>query len=173
VVRVVLAAGLLTLFLLAADAAFGQAPPGPPSPAYYVTRRIISYPVLLPNPSMTPGAVSTSDTAIVCHRHTATVRPTTDATKAKVYAAYGVVRHREGDFEVDHLVPLELGGADTITNLWPQPASPKPGFHEKDYLETRMHVLACAGRIPLDSAQRWIARNWADAFGALVGAWPR
>jgi hypothetical protein len=34
-----------------------------------------------------------------------------------------------GDYELDHLVPLEVGGApSTATNLWPEPNShPAPG----------------------------------------------
>ncbi len=121
-----------------------------------------------PNAQLTPGAVATQDTAIVCHRSTATVRHTTERTKAAVYAAYSVRHHRPGQYEIDHLIPLELGGADTITNLWPEPALPKPGFHEKDALENRLHAMACTGMIALDSAQRWIARDWWSAYQAVA-----
>lgn len=144
-----------------------------PEAHYRATTRAVAMPVLLPDSVLTPGAVATADTHVVCHRTTKTVRHTTEATKAHVYASYGIRSRRPGQYEVDHLIPLELGGADTVTNLWPQPAAPKPGFHEKDILENRLHALACAGAIPLDSAQRWIARDWSDAFGRLIGAWPK
>ena len=54
------------------------------------------------------------------------------ARKEQVYAEYGIVSHTTGEYEVDHFVPLELGGSNDISNLFPEAASPKPGFHEKD-----------------------------------------
>jgi hypothetical protein len=171
-----LAAGLLRLvtgLVLLAVLVLPLAPAAAQAAHYRETRRAVALPVLLPDSAVTPGAVATADTHVICHRTTQAVRHTTARTKAQVYAAYGIRTHRPGQFEVDHLIPLELGGADTITNLWPQPAAPTPGFHEKDALENRLHALACAGRLPLDSAQRWIARDWADAFGQVIGAWPK
>lgn len=121
-------------------------------------------PAVLPDSLVTPGAVQSRDTAIVCHRLTGTVRHTTQATKNAVYRAYGIRHHTTGQYEVDHLIPLELGGADTITNLWPEPAKPVPGFHQKDLVENWLHRLACQGIIPLDSAQHWIAHDWYSAY---------
>ncbi|HYL22513.1 MAG TPA: hypothetical protein VEU74_12180 [Gemmatimonadales bacterium] len=117
-------------------------------------------PVLLPDSAVTPGVVATSDTAVVCHRSTTTVRHTTQRMKNAVYAAYGIRAHHEGQYEIDHLIPLELGGADTVANLWPQPAAPVPGFHQKDWLENHLHELVCAGRLELPAAQRLIAADW-------------
>jgi hypothetical protein len=34
--------------------------------------------------------------------------------KPGVYEEYGVKSHGSGDYEVDHLVPLELGGSNSI-----------------------------------------------------------
>jgi hypothetical protein len=36
---------------------------------------------------------------------------------------YGLPPGAHPNFEVDHLIALELGGADTDTNLWPEPRS--------------------------------------------------
>lgn len=41
--------------------------------------------------------------------------------------------------EVDHLISLELGGANAIENLWPQPFDGKWNAHVKDRLELRLH----------------------------------
>ncbi|HVC99776.1 MAG TPA: hypothetical protein VNG93_01350 [Candidatus Dormibacteraeota bacterium] len=60
-----------------------------------------------------------------------------------------------------HLVPLELGGDNSGRNLWPEPASPSPGFHQKDDLENYLHDAVCGGRMNLPDAQRGIASNWA------------
>lgn len=116
------------------------------------------------DPKLTPGVAATEDTAIICHRSTATVRHTTAATKAAVYREYHIAHHRPGEYEVDHLVPLELGGADTLANLWPQPALPHPGFHDKDKLENDLHRAVCSGKLDIIDAQR-IAILWRRYIG--------
>ena len=94
--------------------------------------------------------------------YSAKVRNVSGSAKDRVYAAYGRRRHFNGDNgEVDHLVPLELGGSNAGANLFPQPA---PYSHEKDRLEDALHADVCAGRLPLRRAQRLIARNWVRAY---------
>src|SRR5262249_31667040 len=70
--------------------------------------------------------------------------------------------------EVDHLIPLELGGSNAIKNLWPEPADPTPGFHQKDALENKLHALVCAGSLDLATAQQAIAANWYSAYVQYV-----
>ena len=48
------------------------------------------------------------------------VRHTSGKLKAFIYREYGVNR-RGGHYEIDHLIPLGLGGADVAANLWPEP----------------------------------------------------
>src|SRR5436190_23881636 len=74
----------------------------------------------LPDPSCQPGTYnpdvtqSTIDTTICVSGWTATVRPPssyTTALKVKQIAEYGYSDTSTADYEEDHLVPLELGGA--------------------------------------------------------------
>jgi hypothetical protein len=88
------------------------------------------------------------------------VRNVTTAEKDAVYAEYGIASRAPGQYEVDHLISLELGGSNDIANLWPEPADPRPGFHEKDRVENALHDRVCAGSISLADAQRQIATNW-------------
>jgi len=77
-----------------------------------------------------------------------------------VYREYGIAHHYSGQYEVDHLISLELGGSNSIANLWPEAAKPTPGFHQKDTLENYLHRQVCSGAMTLAAAQRIIATNW-------------
>jgi len=116
----------------------------------------------LPDARCTPGAIRTTDARAICAPtfRTGPYRHTTASTKRRVFAEYGITHHRPGQYEVDHLIPLELGGADVIANLWPEAALPIPGFHQKDKLENYLCREVCAGRITLPVAQRCLSDNW-------------
>jgi len=122
--------------------------------------------VVYPNSTLTPGTVmSTNLTEICTSGYSASVRDVSQATKDQVFIEYRLSPNQPtGTFEVDHLIPLELGGSNDITNLWPEPASPKPGFHEKDVLENYYHKQVCAGKMKLQDAQQSMATNWFQGY---------
>jgi hypothetical protein len=123
----------------------------------------------LADPDCTPGAIlpdATKD-AICQPGYSLNVRNVPDSLKSDVYAEYGVRTRAPGQYEVDHLVSLELGGSNEIANLWPEPASPRPGFHEKDQVENYLHDQVCSGAIPLAQAQEQIATNWLPIYDRL------
>ena len=117
----------------------------------------------------TPGDILSNVTKDqVCRSgYASSVRNVTTSTKNKVYAAYGITHHIAGEYEVDHLVSLELGGSNDISNLWPEAASPKPGFHEKDKVENYLHDQVCSGAIALQQAQIEIATNWLNVYNQM------
>ena len=132
-----------------------------------------------PDPTCTPGALNpavtqaTIDQTICVGGWTATVRPpesVTEPEKLASIAAYG-----DGgsihDYEYDHLVSLELGGAlNDARNLWPEPgASPNP----KDSVENALHRMVCDGQLRLAQAQHIVATGWvawAKSHGAPASA---
>jgi hypothetical protein len=121
----------------------------------------------LPDAACTPGAALRGVRAAdVCRPgYAASVRHVSASRKRAVFAAYGIPGRRHGNrFEVDHLISLELGGSNAIENLWPEAASPRPGFREKDRLENLLHRRVCAGKLTLRRAQRIISRNWLATF---------
>lgn len=128
----------------------------------------------LPDPSLTPGDVLTTDTRAVCQPgYTKTVRNVPSSLKSQVYREYGITSRQPGEYEVDHLVSLELGGSNSIRNLWPQSYITKPlNAHVKDALENRLHDLACSGKISLQEAQQAIAKDWTTAYLKYVGPLP-
>jgi hypothetical protein len=94
-------------------------------------------------------------------------RRVSSSTKRTAYEEYGITSHRPFQYEVDHLVSLELGGSNSIANLWPEPAEPRPGFHEKDKVENYLHDQVCNGSMPLAQAQRQIAYNWLVVYNKI------
>jgi hypothetical protein len=124
----------------------------------------------LPDSACTPGAIFSNATPqVICvSGYTRTVRNVPFSEKDQVYAEYGIFNHVPGQYEVDHLVPLELGGSNDIANLWPEAASPTPGFHEKDQVENYLHDQVCSGAMSLKDAQKEIATNWLAVYNRMT-----
>ncbi len=121
-----------------------------------------------PDPACTPGDVLNVTKEEICKPgYSSGVRNVTDSEKNQVYDEYGIKTHNPGQYEVDHFVSLELGGSNNISNLWPEPASPKPGFHEKDKVENYLHDQVCSGAMTLDEARIKIATNWLDVYNQM------
>jgi hypothetical protein len=138
---------------------------------------------LLPDDRFTPGEVAITDVKKVCStKWGKDERAVTEGMKAQVYALYGtapgtgtckLVSHRgkngklvKKGCEVDHRLSRELGGADSVTNLWPQPyLSPAdPGAYQKDKLENWLHAQVCAGKMTLPEAQKKLLGDWYAAY---------
>lgn len=126
----------------------------------------------LPDPRCTPGGIDPAVTqadirsTICTSGYTTTIRPPEAQTEAfkfdEAYPAYGVASGTAT--ELDHLVPLELGGNNSAANLWPEvPPSPNP----KDSVEDALNAAVCAGRVTLASAQQAIAQDWLTAESRL------
>jgi hypothetical protein len=122
----------------------------------------------LPDPAVTPGKVATSDTYFVCNR--GSTRQYRLPGIQAVYKLYGAVKVKGKCCEIDHLVPLELGGANDIKNEWPQPYEPRPGAREKDKVENWLHVQVCSGAISLAEAQAEIVTDWYDIYLKMEAA---
>ena len=115
-----------------------------------------------PNSSLTPGAVLTTDASTICvPGYAASVRDVSTATKKQVYAEYGVSYPQAlGAYEVDHFIPLEIGGSNDIKNLWLEPATPAPGIHQKDQFENFEHGQVCDREITAAEAQSRMVSDW-------------
>lgn len=132
--------------------------------------------IVLPDPACTPGAVDpavTEDTLFttICRRgYTTTVRPPASATgrfKRESLVEYGM-QYRP-TIEYDHLISLELGGANSISNLWPEPnTSTARGVNNpKDQVENALNQAICNHTVTLTAAQTAIASNWSTAAQVL------
>jgi hypothetical protein len=102
--------------------------------------------LIRPDPRLTPGAVATTDANLVCsHGYAKSVRHTSGKLKAFIYHKYGINR-RGGHYEIDHLIPLGLGGADVAANLWPESWDTRPWSAER-------RLPACRGVLRQDAAR--------------------
>lgn len=122
------------------------------------------------NPAITPANIAQN----ICKKgwSTKSIRPTSSYTttlKRQQMAA----QHLSGatkDYEEDHLISLELGGAPKDPhNLWPEPWVGTWNAHDKDKLENELHRRVCAGTLGLREAQRAIASDWIAAYRTYVG----
>ena len=124
----------------------------------------------LPDSFCTPGVTDprvTEDNLeeTICKKgYTTTVRPPVEYTnklKLAQMETYGYSGQDPRNFEEDHLVSLELGGAPADPkNLWPERgASP----NAKDKVENRCHEKVCNHELSLAAAQQEIATNWPTA----------
>ena len=111
---------------------------------------------LVPNPKRTPGRVARTDK----ERGGVTLK-----MEQKVFARYRLPWSRRAEFKIDHLIPSELGGADTIDNLWPQNVRARPyGADRKELLVEVLLEKVRTGKMTLAQAQEEISRDWIDAF---------
>ncbi len=121
------------------------------------------------DPDCTPGAINQTVTADILRSEkfrVGCVRNclTTESQKRDMYGRYGVDED-PATCELDHLVPLELGGADSLDNIWPQ-CGPlgaqglKIHFQEKDKVEDYLTTLVKTGKMQLREAQEAIAKDW-------------
>lgn len=140
---------------------------------------------ILPDAQLTPGAVFTNVTVEqVCTKGYANVlnggvRNVPEKVKRQVFTEYfGAVPTNTADYEVDHLISLELGGCNDIKNLWPQSYKTEPwNAHVKDKVEDRMAALLReelktqghdAATALMKQFQAEISQNWTNAYQKYV-----
>ncbi|MBK5187285.1 MAG: hypothetical protein JJD97_03515 [Gemmatimonadaceae bacterium] len=124
----------------------------------------------VPDPAKTPGASLPVTAADIClSGYSRKVRNVPAAVRREAYALYGIRSHEPGEYEVDHLISLELGGSNSIRNLWPESFRTHPwNAYVKDALENELHRRVCAGTMDLAKAQQVIAANWVIGYRTYV-----
>jgi hypothetical protein len=126
----------------------------------------------LPDATCTPGAADPRVTqqnlrSTICRRgYTASVRPPQEVThriKVRLTRAYGIGDRPFSEIELDHLIPLSLGGSSAETNLWPQRRTGPDNVGDKDDIAQRLNRRVCGGQETLAQAQHAMATNWKTA----------
>jgi hypothetical protein len=132
---------------------------------------IASAQAILPNPTLTPGAVRTINVGDICAQGTTELRHWSRERDNRIMGEYGLPTGPHPDFEIDHLIPLGIGGADDDRNLWPEPRrliEPLWNAERKDELEWQLRELVCEGALDVQEAQKAIADDWTEAYRRYV-----
>jgi hypothetical protein len=127
---------------------------------------------VLPNKTLTPGVARTTDVASICGVGTKGLRHWSRERDDKILAEYGLPAGGHPDYEIDHLIPLGIGGADDDANLWPQPRRSierEWNAERKDELEWRLRELVCSGALDVATAQAAIRDDWTRAWRNYAG----
>jgi hypothetical protein len=122
---------------------------------------------ILPDPTLTSGAVRTTDVGDICSTPTSGLRHWSRERDDRILAGYGLPTGPHPTLEIDHLIPLCLAGSDGDANLW---AEPRRSIERewpaelKDDLEHRLCEMVCAGSLDVREAQAEIAEDWVDSY---------
>ena len=118
-----------------------------------------------PDPMSTPGQIVSMDQDTACawgrspRLYDANKEAYTEQAHY-VFDIYGIDYSRHSEFELDHLVPRCIGGADTVRNLWPQ--------HCDEWSAGRLHcILGAAADKDVD--ERRICRAVCYARTMTIG----
>lgn len=107
---------------------------------------------------LTPGSTLTRRRALFCAAGYADrVRSVSRHRKDSVFSRYHVPRAERRGYVIDHSIPLELGGSNRITNLFPQDTQ---SARRKDRAEAWAKREACSGRQAVRPLQLAIAEDW-------------
>jgi hypothetical protein len=142
----------------------------------------------LPDPACTPGAINPTVGLPVlqsgkfktgCERDAAT----TSKQKQATYNNYAIKKPPQNTgtqqrCELDHLISLELGGSDTLDNIWPQcgpggVALARRYFKIKDGVENYLALKVRTGEISLKEAQQGIAKDWTQFVAQSTAYWSK
>lgn len=119
----------------------------------------------VPNPKLTPGNTVKVTKDELCGSGNKSFDGSIPISlKRKVFDLYRIRTGEPTAYNVDHLIPVSLGGSNSIKNLWPQPLSGEWSYQAKNKLEHRLHRLVCRGELALETAQQEISTDWISAF---------
>ncbi len=153
----VTASALLAAALIGLEFVWSRSVPQATPMNRHTTVRPIAY--------LTPGATRPVTVADLCTTRRAPPRAITARVRQAVIRDYSMEHVPAHDYELDYLITPELGGSDDRRNLWPERySSDSWNARVKDELEELLPKLVCAGKLPLETAQRDMATDWIAAY---------
>jgi hypothetical protein len=127
-------------------------------------------PSYLPNSRLTPGeALKVNKDDLCGSGYKPSDRSVPMSLKRTVFDRYLIKAGDPTPYNVDHLIPVSLGGTNSIKNLWPQPLTGEWSYLKKNKLEQRLYKLVCRGELAPEMAQEEISTDWVSAYKKHLG----
>ena len=121
-----------------------------------------------PNSENTPGARTKANDAQVCAADfAASAKPVAGHQRNEALKRYGKDASSYTG-ELDHLIPVALGGSNEPDNLWPMPENRQYGPAQKRELEGALLKQVCDKTLSLKAAQDAIRKDWTKAYDQYV-----
>jgi hypothetical protein len=122
-----------------------------------------------PNPGITGGSlrIDGHDLTATCGHAKVHRGSMSHALRDEILTRYGLLPGAHPDYEIDHLIPLCLGGSDDPSNLWAQPRrtiEPKWNAEAKDRLERFICDIVCNRQLDLTNAQEAFVEDWIATY---------
>ncbi|MBF0298098.1 MAG: hypothetical protein HQK51_05220 [Oligoflexia bacterium] len=114
-----------------------------------------------PDRTLTPGSLCESSSAdFIGHFYKAEIakckRNVSSQKKSEVAEKYDIPRSEWNNYEFDHYIPLNAGGSNDISNIWPQPLDEAK---EKNVVELKVYNGLQGGTMNQEEAVNEI-ENW-------------
>ena len=158
---------------------FSSTPPpvgGPPVAALEVPTVALPTPtpgvsVAMPNPKLTPGVVADSDVVSVCSQPRQPTPALSVGVEDAVLTEYGIpiTTLVLASYHFNYLIPLDLGGANAIANIWPISVNKTIGYFQKQQLDGKLRSMVCYSQIQLVPTQQLLAQDWYALYVQYIG----
>lgn len=179
---------LLVLFLTSCAPVTPPVPVTPPAPPSSVPPTVVvtdtpatgdaQYLPRFETGALNPAVSQTTIQSTICvSGYSSSIRPPlsyTEPIKIAKIKQYGYSDTNTADYELDHLIPLSVGGDPRDpNNLWPQPRNtPVYNAGVKDQLEYKMYQMVCAGQVSLADAQAAFIPDWVEGYRKFMALNP-
>ena len=118
----------------------------------------------LPDTTKTPGSADRVKPERLCAAEfAAAARPVSDWQRTVALERYGI-RPELFHGDLDHLVPVALGGTNDPDNLWPFHPGGTFTLDAKTALAAKLKEMVCGGSLTLKDAQSAFRKDWTKAY---------
>jgi len=122
----------------------------------------------LPDSLKTPGDTGRLNKEQICAPgFVASATPVPTWARSAALEGYGI-RPETYSSQLDHLVPVSLGGTNSPDNLYPFHPNGAFTLEAKQALAAKILDMVCTGEISLKDAQKAFRKDWTKAYGQYM-----
>ena len=119
----------------------------------------------LPDSIKTPGdTVRFTMLMYICNKESLEDQPISNNIKNIVFRNYKIPYEIRNKYELDYLIPVNLGGNAEVKNVWPQYKTGIWSVYRKNKLEDMLNWMVCNAKITLREARFVIRKDWVKAY---------